>query len=671
MAAKKRVGAVVLTEDSSRPRPPCMEINFQGEVSAVGAINDCISAAVSHAQAKLKAVVATRFTVVFQVHCCWAVIAMVPPILVADSFVPICGEIATEPAPSAIDAWASLHISTVTPQAKPPIDETGRTSSNLSLHELEHRSSLWGGGRSTGEVFNSLPRILAAQLEPDGNGRRSTSRPTSAGSARRPSSANRRPASASRARRELFKLADRDNKGAISAEGMHEWLSMQSPTPFSEIKKLLDAVNHPQSQPFGPGIFGDVLALLQRANPKRWAIENLTVFAIPKPKLDSQLNVDARELKEILCPGQAHKPKLEVFSPFSPLEKVSNSFGDTPTFGTEHVINDHVTLPTPQVFINTTRRPSTVPKDNAVRTSKNLKRALTSQHSFKYCTTNSIAHSHSQPTIGRSQSPGQHDENSAKFLPLHFRQTSLVENFEFLPEAGVSAVEFPTNQDASDSNRGGAQVTRAGPPWPSDPNHMTRSAFQSLKVLERPESAVLVTNSAVAEPFSSATTKPTKQARIRRHDNSMGSVGEGSIVVSSLLASGFSELFTPPTRLPDGLLEPISLAGGKPGFISHPERRLEEDGTNQALQRLEEVEARLIHELRGEDAVGKETKISQLPAYAADVRFYQKATVLEGRNSATRERTRHRPTRIPGLNKAAASEARAPRAHSGDPARQR
>ena len=146
MAAKKRVGAVVLTEDSSRPRPPCMEINFQGEVSAVGAINDCISAAVSHAQAKLKAVVATRFTVVFQVHCCWAVIAMVPPILVADSFVPICGEIATEPVPSAIDAWASLHISTVTPQAKPPIDETGRTSSNLSLHELEHRSSPWGGG---------------------------------------------------------------------------------------------------------------------------------------------------------------------------------------------------------------------------------------------------------------------------------------------------------------------------------------------------------------------------------------------------------------------------------------------------------------------------------------------------------------------------------------------
>ena len=151
----------------------------------------------------------------------------------------------------------------------------------------------------------------------------------------------------------------------------------------------------------------------------------------------------------------------------------------------------------------------------------------------------------------------------------------------------------------------------------------------------------------------------------------MGSVGEGSIVVSSLLASGFSELFTPPTRLPDGLLEPISLAGGKPGFISHPERRLEEDGTNQALQRLEEVEAKLIHELRGEDAVGKETKISQLPAYAADVRFYQKATVLEGRNSATRERTRHRPTRITGLNKAAASEARAPRAHSGGPARQR
>jgi hypothetical protein len=62
---------------------------------------------------------------------------------------------------------------------------------------------------------------------------------------------------------------------------------------------------------------------------------------------------------------------------------------------------------------------------------------------------------------------------------------------------------------------------------------------------------------------------------------------------------------------------------------------------------LEEAEAKFIHELRGEDAVGRDAPNIQLPAYSADVRTLQRTSVLEGRSVSVRERTHNHATRFP------------------------
>ena len=181
---------------------------------------------------------------------------------------------------------------------------------------------------------------------------------------------------------------------------------MQSPLPFSEVKKVLDAVNQPLSQPFGPGVFAEVLNRLQKMNPKRWAIENLTVFMIPKAQVDPRLSADAQELKEILSPNQVSKPRPEDFTPFSTSEKDSTIFTETQTFGTKNVVDDRfqLTPPIPQFLISNTLRLSSAPtKDTEARVSK--RRPQSSQHSRidpTHTTSNALSHSHSEATLGHS-----------------------------------------------------------------------------------------------------------------------------------------------------------------------------------------------------------------------------------------------------------------------------
>ena len=648
---KRLDAALVFAEAPTKPESlsPRLEPDYDGETVVLEAIDACVDSAVANVEAKLKTEMATLFAVATLNHSCWTVLAMVPPILAPDVSNPLGRLDTAEPEPGMIDAWASLYLSTMRPRAKPLVEDIacGRTSSNnFVAHDAEHRGS---PTRSGSEFLSTLPRVLP-QVEIDWNGRRSMSRPTSAGSSRRPSSANRRPASASLARRELFKLADTENRGMISAEDLHEWLSLQSAIPFSEVKKLLDVMSHPHSQPLGAGIFADILGLLQKANPRRWMMENLTVFALPKAKSDPQLSVDARELKEILNPAHAAKPRVEEFAPLtSTPDKGFASSCDAPTFGTNNIIDDRIQLTslTPQIIVSNTMRASTAPaKDNATRTSKSTRRLQSSQPSSRLPVSNMLTHSHSQPILGST--PRTPLVDSAKFVPHHFRQMSLVENFEFVPEAGVSATDSVANADASPSSKC-PPASRAGPPWPSNPNHMTRSAFDSLKTLERPGSATRIGNAAevtvsevrgASRPIKSKIETPTPTRDSLRSIGGRAGGGDGG---GSVTTSAFRELLN---WGPNAHTKSISLIGGKQMTHKAGHGEIIDDHNQVYLLRLEEVEASIIHELRGEDAAGKKMPNFHLPAYAADVRSLQKLRVLEGRNVANRERTHNHPIRM-------------------------
>lgn len=634
----------VFTEGSMECLSKRLVVDFDGEIAAQETIDACVHLAFAHVKSRIQEEMAVSFAVVSLARTCWDVMAMVPPLLSADILAPL-GRAGEEPDPGAIDSWASFYLSLSLPRVRSATDDSGHVFS----HELEHRGALLN---ATGTLGNP-PRVLAAPLETDGNGRRALSRPTSAGSVRRPSSANRRPASASRARHDLFKLADSANNGTISAEEMHEWLNMQSPMPFSEVKKVLDAVNQPHSQPFGPGIFADILGLLQKANPKRWAMESLTVFAIPKPRADPQLSMDARELKEILNPTPVAKPKLEELTSFCTTD---NALGDTPTFGTSHIIDDRVQpVPlVPQTFVSNVPRMWTAA--NKIASTRSLKSTRRLQSAYAHSKQPSITlmHSSSQPALGRTQVTKQPALGSLNFLPLHFRQTSLVKNFEFVPEAGVSAIESCVSRSTDTNND--SRTSREGPPWPSDPNHMTRSTFDSLKTPKRPESVPRDTNASgvkskgtkggdlLLSPNASEQNARNERIAPRRIGGPPGSGGIGSIITSPLFASAFLEL--PSTGVDPLAPEPLHLVGGR----LHPDNEACSEipgGSSQERMQLEEAEAKFIHELRGEDAVGRDAPNIQLPAYSADVRTLQRTSVLEGRSVSVRERTHNHATRFP------------------------
>ena len=130
----------------------------------------------------------------------------------------------------------------------------------------------------------------------------------------------------------------------------------------------------------------------------------------------------------------------------------------------------------------------------------------------------------------------------------------------------------------------------------------------------------------------------------RRIGGPPGSGGIGSIITSPLFASAFLEL--PSTGVDPLAPEPLHLVGGR----LHPDNEACSEipgGSSQERMQLEEAEAKFIHELRGEDAVGRDAPNIQLPAYSADVRTLQRTSVLEGRSVSVRERTHNHATRFP------------------------
>lgn len=284
----------------------------------------------------------------------------------------------------------------------------------------------------------------------------------------------RKPTTANHDQRvDLFRLVDSHNRGTVTAEQVHAWLTLQGGVSLSDVKKLV-ANEQCCARNVDAQAFAGVLAALEVANPARWgASERLCVYSVPKQALDPQLLADEQELSEILQQREKDRRNLVAGPLADDDDDVTVDWGKTEVVSGpqnfEKLRDDRLQGIAAQVKITSPARKSR-PASAFSRSDNKRPASRASSSSTNYGPLRiSLARSGDKLDLAFEASP--------RFVPVARSQTSLVESFDFVPEAGVSAT------DTVGRTHPKKVITRAGPAWPIDPNHMTKRAYNSMRAL--------------------------------------------------------------------------------------------------------------------------------------------------------------------------------------------
>ena len=424
--------------------------------------------------------------------------------------------------------------------------------------------------------------------------------------------------------RDFFRRADVDGRGCLKCDDLHAWLTMQSPVTLTEIKAILSSLGLTPTDDVGPDIFASVLLRLQRTNPNKWADDKLTVFPVPDVPVDPQALADERELRDILAKKKGGGLIRSKSTPFV-VDLKKNLLGSTTEedWAKVEVVNGlglrDVAAPTrsdrlhgiaAQVKISTT----------------SAKRPTTSQPPLPAVETK-------RPATSLGIAP-------SKFVPQTFSQASLVETHDFVPEAGVSAVDrFIGNTIKT--------LSRSGPTWPADPKHMSRADYDKQHLIASrlaarrrgggPSSsssskAKTTTKASSRMAATKSKSKTTTLANNNNSDNGLfirtcpdpiigrPSTADDDALVSPHRPDILADLLIPSTEKP-------SFSGGVPGSPSAVSSTMT-DAEATALERLDELEAAQIRELRGDAAVGHGPTPALLPIHDFGARRRQQVEAI-------------------------------------------
>lgn len=514
-------------------------------------------------------------------------------------------------------------------------------------------------------------------------------------------------------RRELFAFADSRQQGSITAKQLHAWLALQGSISLSEVKKLVSARG---ASPHEVDVetFASILSELEALNPERWgAEERLCVYARPKAQLDPRALADERELRDILQTRDRHiRTNTALLSTtanstfFSQLKggASTTTVGESKeaSWGKTEVVNQNVlsrNISTgrgtgrddrlqgiaAQVKITSPhRKSSSRPPSSAVSKSdlsspeRRLQdtRLLTSSSAHRK-NLRDLTHSKSMSSGVRFQLDTVQDRqlqswfanddifSAPDFLahkqPHTVSQTSLVENHEFVPKAGVSAKEKIGHAGTSKN-----VLVRCGPTWPDDPNHMSIAAYEEMRTAlldrQRPSTAPAARSEQTATVTSLPSDIKSPASEVREAAPRHRSIGkradaesdEGTVIVTPLHQQAAAELFVPTVPLPHLDEHNVTDSMFVLDHVNHPAltgahlRRNEpalarkQLNSNQydassvctlqtndaaALERLDQCEAVAIRELHGEAARPSSAKLATLPIQQPAARLRNHALV--------------------------------------------
>lgn len=648
-----------------------MRASCKGEADAVAVLDASIHAAVAVVCDKYNQKLCAAFAVVDTLASLWKGVGFMPPMLRSDTTETVgLTSLPVEPVARPIDCQAAFFLRAERPHRSP--------------------RNLYGVIRNVAAPSAST-KPTSATRKPS-----LTSRCAEGGA---PLDPRCQTAPTPQRRRELFALADTRQKGSITAKQLHAWLALQGSISLSEVKKLVSARG---VSPLEVDVetFASILSELEASNPERWgAVERLCVYARPKPQLDLQALADERELRDILQTRDRHiRTNTALLSTTANSTSFSQIKGGASTttlgeskealWGKTEVVSqtmlsrahstgrgtgrdDRLQGIAAQVKITSPhRKSSSRPPSSAVSKSdlsspdKRLQdtRLLSTSRSHRK-NFRELAHSKSLSSGVRFQLDSVRDRPlqswfanediwSAFDFPTHVQphkvsQTSLVENHEFVPKAGVSAKE-KIGQGATSKNL----LVRCGPTWPADPNHISRAAYEEMRAAlldrQRPSTApaAQIEQAATVASLPPDIKSPESEVReaVPRH-RSIGrradsEIDEGTVIVTPLHRQAAEELFAPTVPLPyldehnatesmfvlDQFNHP-ALTGAHPRR-SDPASAGKQLNSNQhdassvytlprndaaVLERLDKREAEAIRELHGEAACPSSARLATLP----------------------------------------------------------
>lgn len=527
-----------------------------GELAALEVLEASMMAALEDICARRNESLCMTFGVVEAVASVWRLLGAMPPLLVRDE-ASVASAVEPEPMEPGIDAWASLFLHC----------QGRRDVVDLRLPEKQR---LWPPLACNIECAD--PRLWTA--------------PTP------------------QRRRELFRLIDNRHRGRITTKQLHAWLAMQGNVSLSEVKKLVAGRG---TEDIDEEVFAGVLADLEASDPGCWgAQEKLCVFALPRPRVDPRALVDEQELKELLMARKGPLSATTAPSEFQTRDRDEIWAGKATEVVTGAALqralstgrDDRLQGIAAQVKITSPhRRPMARPPSSAKSTVDFDKKTTGSRASS--ASSKRLSHSRSSPAVRFQHLIDENPpEDDVLFWPCASGQTSLVENHEFVPEAGVTATDrVGSRQD---------KLVRGGPTWPTDPRHMSRTAYEEMRRELRPATAPALEQPLVEREEDLATATPPHRRRTvcrRRED-------EGTVIVATPSSWHDNSFF----------LDGPAFAGARPLTASETSQAYDT-----ALERLDRLEAEAIREIRGEGHGG--VRLGTLPTPDPLTRLRNRALV--------------------------------------------
>lgn len=342
-------------------------------------------------------------------------------------------------------------------------------------------------------------------------------------------------------KKRLFALADTSRSGSLTAEQIHAWLSMQGGKgiSLSLVKKLVS--NHSGlSSTVDAEAFAKIMTDLATSHPRQWGHdERLCVYAVPrhsiapiKDHIPGESELREKILGEATCrPSRKSTVHSSPAAVFTQNNVDGAQWGDSPesSWGKTEVVtgnmltraissrkssgrDDRLQGIAAQVKITSPHRKSSRPGSATFfRTDTTLgKRSLANTRASS--SNIFLSHSRSMPSGVRFQAadrPAQtlldisfsSRQDTPQFRPQGIaQQSSLVENHEFIPRAGVSATDRVGHEKSGNPKK---VLVRKGPSWPPDPKHMSKQAYDEVRaksVSKRPSTAPALTRTASLPP---------------------------------------------------------------------------------------------------------------------------------------------------------------------------
>uniref|UniRef100_A0A7S3JSS2 EF-hand domain-containing protein n=1 Tax=Aureoumbra lagunensis TaxID=44058 RepID=A0A7S3JSS2_9STRA len=301
---------------------------------------------------------------------------------------------------------------------------------------------------------------------------------------------------------QMFQFADVRQCGQITIEELHQWLTIQNTISLAKVKKIVQTVllteksdlfhqkkkkknkNELNNKLLGFDHFIRIITALQKSDPDKWAQNRLIVYALKNDDVDTSAedetlqsqkpaspisnNDQQQELQTNLfqedhqqafaavnCEADWGRCKITTVPPsgnggigdqLSPLNNTDPNrlLGIAAQVRIHHVHNE--SSPSHHQSFNSSSGKQRPPSSTSLQPTRRVSRRRSSTN---LCLPSSFA-----PRLGH--------------------QESLLDCPLFIPVAGVSATE---NVVARADSKVIKRISRSGPPWPSEMNHMTRDHY--------------------------------------------------------------------------------------------------------------------------------------------------------------------------------------------------